>query len=277
MFNVIKGEMVCQTSKPIIIGKKKQEEEEKNNQKIELEIKNDELNEIENVIVEKKKVLENLDIEIGKKQEDAEKIVNEMQKEAQEKIDYEIKVNQNRGYQDGYQEGIVQGKEEVIENSKKLMIRAQSILEEIVDFKTNTILDNEEVIINFAIKIAEKIIKQEVKESREIIRNNLREAIKMVPVSKELTIIVNWEDLEYIKEIKEKLMSEINGVEKIEIIENANIEKGGCILETSMGTIDASINSQIELIYEKFIEVMSNRPCNQIGCELEVNEDEGDI
>ncbi len=54
--------MVCQTSKPIIIGKKKQEEEEKNNQKIELEIKNDELNEIENVIVEKKKVLQNSNI-----------------------------------------------------------------------------------------------------------------------------------------------------------------------------------------------------------------------
>jgi len=105
-----------------------------------------------------------------------------------------------------------------------------------------------------------------------IIRNNLREAVKKVPISKELTIMVNWEDLEYIKEIKDKLIAEINGVEKIEIIENSNIDKGGCIIETSMGTIDASINSQLELIYEQFMEILSNSNCNKTGCELEVKE-----
>ena len=59
---------------------------------------------------------------------------------------------------------------------------------------------------------------------------------------------------EYIKEIKSQLFKEIHGVEKIDILENKSIERGGCILETSMGTIDATINTQLEIVYEKLIE-----------------------
>lgn len=85
------------------------------------------------------------------------------------------------------------------------------------------------------------------------------EALKKVPISKSITIIVNWEDLEYIKSIKNKLFSEIQGVEKIEIIENKSIERGGCILETSMGTIDATISSQLEIIFEKLTETSNQK------------------
>jgi len=281
LFNVIKGEMIRKTSKPVIIGQKRQSETSENLigkvEESEAELLKTEIERMQEEVKLRQNELRALNEELAKRQENMEEKIKEMEKNAAENIEYEKKVSQNRGYQDGYQEGLNQGKEEVIENSKRLIIRAQSILNEVVDHKTNLIEENEENLINLAIKIAEKIIKQEIKEDREIIRNNLKDAIKMVPVSKELTIIVNWEDLEYIKEIREKLISEINGVEKIEIIENANIEKGGCILETSMGTIDASINSQIEAIYEKFIEIMANSTCNKTGCELEVNKDELDI
>ena len=85
------------------------------------------------------------------------------------------------------------------------------------------------------------------------------EALKKVPISKSITIIVNWEDLEYIKSIKNLLFSEIQGVEKIEILENKSIERGGCILETSMGTIDATISSQLEIIFEKLTEASNQK------------------
>lgn len=279
MFNVIKGEMTYQASKPVIIGKnvnRKQEQREEinNNQEEEnleiINLKKEEIKKIEENINLKKEELNQAINEIENLKENSKKEIEEMYKNAEEKIEYEINLAKNKGYQEGYQEGINQGKEEVIESGKNLIIRAQSILEEIVEYRIKSISSNEEELINLALKLSEKIIKKQISEDREIIRNNLKEAVKKVPISKELTIMVNWEDLEYIKEIKDKLIAEINGVEKIEVIENSNIDKGGCILETSMGTIDASINSQLEIIYEKFMEIISNESCNKSGCELEV-------
>ncbi len=66
-------------------------------------------------------------------------------------------------------------------------------------------------------------------------------------------------------EIKNQLFAEIHGVEKIDILENKNIERGGCVLETSMGTIDATINSQLEIVYEKLMQSFQQKNCAEFG------------
>ncbi len=269
--------MIKKGVKPIIIGNGKvhqNELEEENKEEEELLKKIDdkkrELEEVENLIVQKKNELDEIAEKISFELEEADLNVQKIIKDAEDKAEYEYKVSQNRGYQDGYQEGIEQGKEEIIEKAKNIFMRAQSIIEEAVEIKLKSIEENEKELIVLAIEIAKKIIRQEVLVNPEIVRNNLYEAVKKVPVSRKLKIILNWEDLEYVKNIKDTIISEMHGVDKVEIVEDKNMEKGGCVLETSMGTIDASINAQLEKIYDIFMEINSeNRKCNEEGCEIE--------
>lgn len=269
MFNVIKGEFIKKDTEPKILNYNKNsknikeevsvtsEEKEKSEQEI-----------IEEEIKQKREELEMISAEILRKKISAENEIQKMYKDADEKIEYEIKVSQNRGYQDGYQIGVEKGKEEIIQSSVVILDRVEKIHEEMLKQKMAVLEENEEELIELSFNLAQKIVKKEVLCDKDIIRKNLIEAVKKVPISKNLTIIVNWEDLEYIKEIKSKLFSEIHGVEKIDIIENKSIERGGCILETSMGTIDATINSQLEIVYEKLIETVTQKKCTESGeCE----------
>lgn len=77
--------------------------------------------------------------------------------------------------------------------------------------------------------------------------------MKKVSIPKKINIIISWEDFDYIKSVKEEILKTVGGIRNVEIIENSKIEKGGCIIETNMGTIDASIGSQLDEIFEHLI------------------------
>lgn len=273
MFNVIKGEFIKKEIEPKILNynKKSLEEEEKEekSEKFEKEKVKKEPELLEDEIRRKREELEMINAEILRKKISSENEIQKMYKEADEKIEYEIKVSQNRGYQDGYQLGVEKGKEEIIESAGVVLEKVGRIHEEMINQKLSVIENNEEELVELAYNLAQKIVKAEIKFDKDIIRKNLIEALRKVPICKSLTIIVNWEDLEYIKEIKSQLFKEIHGVEKIDILENKSIERGGCILETSMGTIDATINTQLEIVYEKLIESIKQNNCAQVGeCEI---------
>ena len=262
---MIKGEFIKKETEPKILNYNKNSSEEsvvlqksEEKEKSEKEILEEELN-------SKRKELEMINAEIIRKKVSAENEIQKMYKEADEKIEYEIKVSQNRGYQDGYQIGIEKGKEEIVQNGIAIIEKIEKIHEDMLDQKAAIFEENEEELIELSFQLAQKIVKKEIKCDKDIIRKNLTEALKKVPISKNLTIIVNWEDLEYIKEIKNQLFAEIHGVEKIDILENKNIERGGCVLETSMGTIDATINSQLEIVYEKLMQSVQQKNCAEFG------------
>lgn len=271
MFNVIKGEFIKKDLEPKVLNynKKSLEDDEKSEEteKAEKEKKEPEI--LEDEIRKKREELEMINAEILRKKVSAENEIQKMYKEADEKIEYEIKVSQNRGYQDGYQLGVEKGKEEIIESAGAVLEKVGKIHEEMINQKISVIENNEDELVELAYNLAQKIVKAEIKFDKDIIKKNLIEALRKVPICKSLTIIVNWEDLEYIKEIKSQLFKEIHGVEKIDILENKSIERGGCILETSMGTIDATINTQLEIVYEKLIESIKQNNCAQVGeCEI---------
>lgn len=267
MFNLIKGEMINRSSSPVLIkGGEKKEVTEKRDEL------NGELLSIKEEIAEKRIILLGLIDEIEQKEKEYQNIeaviagkldeeqvkIDRMYSEAEEKIEYEISTNRNLGFQEGYQQGVEAGKEEGIATAADLIRRCEDILSQAIERKERAFSENENEIIDLAFKIAEKIIKKSVDNDKETIRRVLREALKKVPVSKKLTIIVNLDDLDHIKEIKQKLFSEIHGVENIEIIEDSSIERGGCILETSIGTINATIKSQLETLFEKLMENKQN-------------------
>ena len=121
-------------------------------------------------------------------------------------------------------------------------------------FHSHDIKENSQEIVELAVLIAEKVIKTEL-ENKEVLFNNVLDAIKKVQTSKEIKIYVNWNQLEYKDELTELLKYNFQGLELIEIVEDRTIEQGGCIIETKLGKIDATIKSQMELILDSISEV----------------------
>ncbi len=269
MFNVIKGNLINKNVKAVQISTERivKEVAEKiqaldngnaedyENTSFVNEVENELLlEELEERILEKKKELESIHIE-------AIEIIENAKLEAQEIInngiyqgEQESQSIKEKAWNEGYNEGLEQARRDMEENITSVLISANKILNEASLKSREAIKENSQEIIELAVLIAEKVIKTEI-GNKEVLFNNVLDAIKKVQTSKEIKIYVNWNQLEYKDELIELLKYNFQGLELIEIIEDRTIEQGGCIIETKLGKIDATIKSQIELILDSVSEV----------------------
>ncbi len=149
---------------------------------------------------------------------------------------------------DGYQAGLDMAKEDIAMLKDGLDVFYGS-KQEIYDTVANDILQ-------ISIDIAKKIIKKEVAEDPEIILGNIKEILNNL--SKEetkLILKVNPSQAAILKQQVPDFVSSAGLDAKVVIIPDESILEGGCILTTTNGVIDATIESQIDVISEALKEL----------------------
>jgi len=72
-------------------------------------------------------------------------------------------------------------------------------------------------------------------------------------------IRVNLSDLDLTTEHIKDFMGMVENVKSITVLEDSSVDKGGCIIETDFGQIDARISSQLHEIEENITELMPIR------------------
>ncbi len=103
-------------------------------------------------------------------------------------------------------------------------------------------------LVRLAVTIAEKIIGRELELRPEIVVDMVREAMKRVRERESLRVSVNPRDLEQIRAAREDLLRAVDGVRKLDLIEDRRVDSGGCSIESENGTLDARISTQLEEI-----------------------------
>lgn len=276
MFNVIKGNIINKNVKPVVINPNKKknnmnkeyfdtplcqdenenlldENKEYNYEDVNNEKLNLELDKIKKEIEYKKEELTQLDIRIEQMlieaRLEAEKIIENSKLEAEEDIN-NIKV---QAWDEGFQEGHKNGKNEIMSQAEEIYISANKLLENASNKRKEILLDAKQEVVDLAFTIAQKIIKVEIK-NKEVLYANIIEAMEKIPEVRNAKIYVNTENFILATEIKELIAKSFRGVET-EIIEDYNLELGGVVIETKLGRIDASIKGQLDAIYDILKEV----------------------
>lgn len=144
------------------------------------------------------------------------------------------------------EEGRRQGREEAAARIEE----ALTTLNQAVKERKKIIKDAESEILRLALKVAEQIIRSEVSLHRDVCLNIVSEAIGRVSDREQIIVRVNREDADYLKRYKDRLAGMMDGVKSFSVIEDSNIEPGGCIIETNLGFIDARINTKLKAIDE---------------------------
>ena len=172
--------------------------------------------------------------------QEAQSIVSQARQEA-ERIKEEAK-------EQGMQEAKAQAQTEISDKIKE----ALETLNQAVKARKKIIKDAEAEILRLALKAAEQIIRSEVSLHRDVCLNIVSEAINRVSDREQVIVRVNREDAEYIKKHKDRISGIVDGIRSFSILEDNQIEPGGCIIETNLGYIDARINTKLTAIEETF-------------------------
>jgi type III secretion protein L len=110
--------------------------------------------------------------------------------------------------------------------------------------------ESEPELVRLAVRIAHKIIGEELRTHPEAIVNIARECLQGLRRERSLTLRVPPADVDLIRD-RIRLLSQSAGRERsIEVVADPDISPGGCIVESEYGVIDARLETQIRCMEE---------------------------
>jgi flagellar assembly protein FliH len=105
-------------------------------------------------------------------------------------------------------------------------------------------------LINLIILLSEKILGQELATPRNIIAATLQSALEQAIECEEYYVTVHPEDLAFAETKAPEVIAAIRGLERIVFKTDESMTRGGCLLESSVSTVDATIETQLAAMKE---------------------------
>ena len=183
--------------------------------------------------------------------EEAKKKAEELEAEIQGKVDKVEKEAFGKGHAEGREEGFQEGSQEV----ERLVDTLQKIISAAIDKRNEIIQESETQVINLVLLISKKVIKVISENQKNVVINNVVQALRKLKSRGDVVIRVNLADVELTSEHISDFMKMVENVKSVTVLEDSSVDRGGCIIETDFGQIDARISSQLHEIEEKIIEL----------------------
>lgn len=158
-------------------------------------------------------------------------------------------------HEKGYQAGFTHGEQESVDQYKEILHKANKIVFATMKDYHEMMAKSDKVIIDLAIKTAEKIVKREIKQDPQSFLNIVTAAIKEIKDQANISIYVHPTDYEFILQQKNELKNMLNGHSNMSIFIDQALTENSCLIEHPFGQIDASIDTQLQEIRDILQEV----------------------
>lgn len=165
-------------------------------------------------------------------------------------FEQEKKETYTQGFNDGKEEGIKEGKDEI----RPLIDDFLSISKKISDEKELVIHEAEKEVITLCYLITKKIIKKEIEKDDKVILTIIKESLEFISDETDLVLKLNPEDYNVIKEYEKELISKLKDVKNFKIESDDKITRGGCLLETNSGEVDARLEAKLNELERVLLE-----------------------
>ena len=172
---------------------------------------------------------------------DAERSAREAEEEAR-----------RSGFEEGRESGFTTGEAE----HERLVQRLHAIINRAIERRNEIIEESEAQIINLVIHIAKKVVKVISENQRNVVVNNVVQALRKLKEKTDVIIRVNIEDLEMVTNHIQDIIERVEREHHITVAEDSTVDPGGAIIETDFGEIDARIASQLQEIEDRILELV---------------------
>ena len=152
-----------------------------------------------------------------------------------------------------YNEGVAQGRSEMMAAHREAIEQAtsafQTAIAELVRLRQRDVAEMETETVRLAMAITRKIVGVKAVEGAAI-QHVVKAAMEKVGDPSNLTLKLNPADISTVENLKQVLLAGDDPDAVCRIEPDETIDRGGCLIETQLGDVDARIDQQIQLIEE---------------------------
>lgn len=151
------------------------------------------------------------------------------------------------GRQEGFEEGIRQANEELAQQRENLSEMERTLVAEFEEKQSNM----EKELVDIIAQLYEKVFSVNFSDDKNIVLHLVENAVSHAEGSKQLLIRANEDAIEVIKEKKEELQSRVGSDVTLDLIPDALLKEGECLIETDGGIFDCSIDTELKNLTKK--------------------------
>jgi len=144
----------------------------------------------------------------------------------------------------GQDEGYAAGKAAADAELTAMAATMRELIESARAERRHIIDSAEPELVRLAAAIAERVVHQHIAIEPSVIVDNVRQALTRLATREVVTLRVNPDDLETIRQYRDSIVTS-SDVEHLRIVEDQRVDRGGVVVETDAGTIDAKITTQL--------------------------------
>ncbi len=204
---------------------------------------------------------------IAQAQQQAETILQQAKSQVEEMINLAEKQKEEISHK-AYQEGLDQAKEE----ATVFLETARKLVQETQDWHEHTLARAEEDVLNIIRAIAQNLFGSGRILDQETLSSTFSKSLDEAKSLGNLRLRIHPADATVLGALWAEQQSTLRGI-KVEIIPNETILRGGCVIESDLGTLNGRVDHKLNLVMAKINEVQSI-PADQ---ETEVELSENDI
>lgn len=145
-----------------------------------------------------------------------------------------------------YRRAEAEGRTRGLAEWNEILARASERVEQLVKQWEHNML-------RLSVRVAEKIVGEELKLRPEGIVGIVTEALKGARPGKLLTIRVNEPDAAYVRAHLERIKDQAGVRGEIDIATSTQVPSGGCIVESEVGIIDARLETQLQCLEDALL------------------------
>jgi len=144
----------------------------------------------------------------------------------------------------GYEQGERAGAEAAAQRGEAILRRLAQTIEELATLRAEMIHQTERQMVQLALAIARRIVHREVSLNQDLLIAMARVALDRLGDSAQVTVRLNPEEFEATGAARVAQL----GSAHVTVVSDSRVPRGGCRVESALGTMDAGVDAQLQEI-----------------------------
>jgi flagellar assembly protein FliH len=148
----------------------------------------------------------------------------------------------------GRREGFEAGRSEALAQLAPSIAAAVEALSAVRTLEADASDRVERQAVDLALEVAERVVAGTIAASPERLFDIVRGALRTIIERERVTLLVHPDDLDLMRDGVAEVTGALGGIEHLEVQEERRVGRGGAIVRTSLGEVDARIETKLERV-----------------------------
>lgn len=173
-----------------------------------------------------------------------------------QELERELEGRSQQAYQKGLADGRNTGAQQAAAKLEPALVKVAESIRDLASLRKRYLLDAEADAVKLAVAVARKILHRELSVDPESLLGVVKAAFERVDARDVHHVRLNPED----RPVVQRHLAKTGLPPQVELLDDASLERGAVLIETSRGCLDASVTSQLKEIERGLVDLVRRNP-----------------